>query len=251
MMRIVSAFLLMAILFATFGPVDVMAAEPASAPIPTFVIKAVQRDMYVTIQTDNLPANDSFNVTMGPFGQRGVNGYAVATQVSADGGRITKTYAIPLAMRSAYKIAIRLESPISGFFAYNWFYNSDANLDLLAEPLPPTPSASSTSSSSVIFSGTPYFYIQAVKKGDTVTINNYNLPSRDTFDVRMNWMGTRGVAGTIVETIDTNKHGQLTESELTFDIPDFLQGSYKIAIRLQSTKSPYYAYNWFYNNNTP
>jgi len=253
MMRNVSALLLVAVLLAILGPVDGMAAETASSPaaIPTFAIKAVQRNMYVTIQTDNLPANDTFYVTMGPFGGRGINGYDVATQNSGSGGRITVTYAIPVAMRGAHKIAIRLESTSSGYYAYNWFYNTDANLDLLAEPLPPTPPVSTSSNPAVVFSGTPYFYISAVKKGDTVTISNYKLPPRDEFDVRMNWMGTRGIAGAIVETIDTNKHGKLTESELTFDIPDFLQNSYKIAIRLQSTKSPYYAYNWFNNNNAP
>jgi hypothetical protein len=61
-------------------------------------------------------------------------------------------------------------------------------------------------------------------------------------------MGTRGVVGTVVETVTTNGKGVL--NDLKYPIPDFLKGEYKIAIRLESPYSGYYAYNWFYNNST-
>jgi hypothetical protein len=35
-----------------------------------------------------------------------------------------------------------------------------------------------------------------------------------------------------------------------FHIPKSLQGSYRIAIRLQSPSTGHYSYNWFYNNTT-
>ena len=59
-------------------------------------------------------------------------------------------------------------------------------------------------------------------------------------------MGTRGVGGYYVTTVDAGSGGTAT---FTFDIPSQLAGSYQIAIRLQSKLGTgYYAYNWFYNN---
>jgi len=248
MRRIVSALILLAFCIALTST-GVLAAESASqtySTIPTFVIKAVDRDNLVTIQTDNLRLNDTYNVTMGPMGAKGVGGYFVATVTTTDTGRITKTFTIPPALYGSHKIAIRLQSPYTGYYAYNWFYNSDANLDLIGSPVPgpvqPPPSPPP-------YSGYPYFYIASVVQGTSVTITPYNFPPNKTFDVRMNWMYTRGVAGAIVETVTTDANGVL--SDTTYTIPDFLQGSYKIAIRLQSDASGYYAFNWFYNNTTP
>ena len=65
----------------------------------------------------------------------------------------------------------------------------------------------------------------------------------------MNWMWTRGIAGTIVQTVTTDANGKL--SDLTYEIPDFLMNTGRIAIRLESPTTGYYAYNWFYNNNAP
>ena len=54
--------------------------------------------------------------------------------------------------------------------------------------------------------------------------------------------------GAIVETVTTNANGKL--SNLTYEIPDFLQNASQVAIRLESPHTGYYAYNWFYNNST-
>ena len=241
-MKIISAILFVAVLLAVPGSA-VLAAQP-SAPealtIPTFVIKAVDRNDLVTIKTNNLRLNDKYVVTMGVMGTRGVNGIKVGTIKTTSTGTVTQTFSIPAALKGSYKIAIRLQSPSTSYFAYNWFYNTDANLSLIG-----TTSTTSTSSSS--YSGYPYFYITAVDKATSVTIKGYNFPPNKTFDVRMNWMYTRGVAGTIVETVTTDASGKLSDS--TYAIPDFLKNSAKIAIRLQS--SSYYAYNWFYNNDAP
>jgi hypothetical protein len=240
----VSVVLLLAVLVLSVPVTQVSAATSANVQvsvIPTFVIKAVDRDNLVTIQTDNLRLNDSYVVTMGPMGTRGVNGIQVGTVKTTDSGRLTKTFTIPAALAGSKQISIRLQSPTSGYYAYNWFYNADANLDLIG-----TPESGTTSSS---YAGYPYFYIKSVVKDGSVTITPYNFPPNQTFEVRMNWMGTRGVAGAIVKTVTTDSNGKL--SGKTFDIPDFLKGSYQITIRLQSPASGYFAYNWFYNNNAP
>ncbi len=214
----------------------------ASGPkvIPTFVITAVEEDQWVEIQTDNFPAGDHFIVTMGPMGSKGINGIIIGTTYSGPGGRFTMKYDIPPALKGSHQIAVRLESSTSGYFAYNWFYNKTVN----APGTTPTPPTNPPSG----YTGHPTFSIASVKEGKSVTITPNNFPPNDTFWVRMNWMGTRGVAGAIVETVTTNSKGKL--SQTTFDIPDFLDVAYQIAIRIESPTSGYYAYNWFYNNST-
>lgn len=205
--------------------------------IPTFVITAVKEDEWVEIQTDNFPALDHFVVTMGPMGSKGINGIIIGTTYSGSGGRFTMKYDIPPALKGSYQIAIRLESPTSGYFAYNWFYNNTVNAPGEPEPKPPNG-----------YTGYPTFSIASVVQGESVTITPKNFPPNDSFDVRMNWMGTRGVAGAIIETVTSDADGKL--SSTTFEIPAFLAGAYQVAIRLESPESGYYAYNWFYNNTT-
>ena len=93
---------------------------------PSFSIVSVVQDVSVTIKTYNLPANDTFDVTMGPMGTRGVNGIKVDTVSSGSGGAITYTFSIPASLAGSYQISIRLQSPTSGYYAYNWFYNKTA-----------------------------------------------------------------------------------------------------------------------------
>ncbi|MBN1666543.1 MAG: hypothetical protein JW862_05625, partial [Anaerolineales bacterium] len=207
-----------------------------SGIIPTFVITAVQRDQWVEIQTDNFPAHDHFVVTMGPMGTRGVGGIVVSTTYSDVGGRFVMKYPIPAALHGSHQIAIRLESPTSHYFAYNWFYNSNANVP-------------GSTPGPVGYSGYPTFDISGVVQGDSVTISPHNFPPNDTFWVRMNWIGTQGIAGAVVEEITTDANGNLPKT--TFDIPDFLQNAHQVAIRLESPYTGYYAYNWFYNNTYP
>lgn len=245
--KFVSAILLMAFVLAIPGTAALAAQSSAlsASTYPTFVIKAVDRNDLVTIQTDNLRLNDTYVVTMGLMGTRGVNGIHVATFSTTDSGRVTKTFSIPSALKGNHQISIRLKSPTTGYYAYNWFYNSDANLSLIGTPEPaPDDTIPSTG-----YSGYPYFYISAVDEATSVSINEYNFPPNKTWNVRMNWYSTRGVAGAIVETVTTDASGAL--SDTTYAIPDFLENSYKIAIRLESTTGGWYAYNWFYNNDAP
>ena len=186
----------------------------------------------VSIQTSNFPKNDSFDVLMGPMGTRGVNGIKVGTVSSGSGGTLSFTFNIPPALYGSYQIAIRLQANTgSGYYAFNWFYNN-------------TSGGSSGTGGGYI--GYPTFSISSVVRNESVTIVTYNLPPNDTFNVLMGPMGTRGIGGILVQTIDSGSGGSQT---LTFAIPDALNGSNQIAIRLESvTGSGLYAYNWFYNN---
>jgi hypothetical protein len=158
----------------------------------------------------------------------------VATTNSGDGGSFTATYTIPDKYKGLSRIAIRLESPTSGYYAYNWFYNNTA------------PAASPTPGP--VYSGIPTFSIVSVVKNTSVTIKTKNFPADDSFKVRMGKYGTLGIGGKVVATTDSGDGGSFT---VTYSIPSSLKGSGRIAIRLVSPTTGYYAYNWFYNNTTP
>ncbi len=212
--------------------------QPVPSAITTFTIVSVVQDSSVTIQTANFPANDIYNVLMGPMGTQGINGINVGTTDSGSGGSFTVTYTVPDALKGSYRIAIRLQSQYSGNYAYNWFYNNTSGGGT-GGPVTPSPAPGGT---------IPTFSISSVVRDQTVTINTANLPANDTYNVLMGAMGTRGVNGILVDTIGSGSGGTFT---LTFNIPAALYGSYQIAIRLQSPYSGNYGYNWFYNNTTP
>lgn len=208
---------------------------PRAQTIPTISIVSVAADESVTIRTANYPANQTFDVTMGPMGTRGINGTVVAQTDSGDGGSFEATYDIPDELKGSYQIAIRLQSP-AGYYSYNWFYNSTTGPGSSAPPVTSPPVTA------------PTFSIRAVERDSSVTIQTNNFPANRDFVVTMGPFGTRGINGTVVETIDSGDGGSF---EATFPVPAGLHGSYQIAVRLQATTGGYYTYNWFYNNTTP
>jgi LysM repeat protein len=98
--------------------------EPGYSGIPTFKITGVVRNSTVTIRTNNFPANQNFDVRMGAMGTRGVNGIKIERISSGSGGELSLTFEIPATLHGSRQIAIRLESPDSGYYSYNWFYNN-------------------------------------------------------------------------------------------------------------------------------
>lgn len=98
--------------------------------IPKLLIQGVVHNNIVTIKMDNFPANETFIVTMGRMCTLGIDGVIVETQATGNGGTFTATYNIPPELANSYQIAFRLESPTSGYFAYNWFYNDSTRAHL-------------------------------------------------------------------------------------------------------------------------
>ena len=215
-------------------------ALASTVSYPYFFILSVVEDQSVTIQAYNFPANDSFRVTMGYYGSYGIGGVVIGSTDSGAGGSFTATYAIPGTLAGLDKIAIRLQSPTSGYYAYNWFYNNTTGAATTPTP-PTTPVAPG-------YSGYPYFFIDSVVRDNTVTIHAYNFPANDNFTTLMGLYGTYGIGGIVSGSTATGSGGSFTAS---YTIPDSLAGSYRIAIRLYSPTSGYYAYNWFFNNTTP
>lgn len=246
-------------------------AAQAYTGYPTFDILSVEKDVSVTIQTNNLPSNQTFTVRMGKIGTKAVDGEVVKTFDSAAGGTQKLTLNIPASLKGLAYISIRMDSP-AGYYAYNWFTNNTFAVTLVktgtvaagtktVTPTPTkTPSGTTTATKTPTKAATtltatpksgysviPTFSIIAVVKDSKVTIKTSNFPAKQTFTVRMGPAGTRAVNGTIVGTTDSGSGGAF---EATYTIPEGLKGSSVISIRMDSPGG-WYSYNWFWNNDAP
>ncbi len=229
--------------------------------IPTFSIVDVNRDEDVTIKTHDFPAGQTFTVRMGRYGTLGIGGIEVGTFDSGDGGSFQKTFDIPDDLKGQTRIAIRADSS-QGFFAFNWFWNNTVTVEKKTTSSDDN-SGEKTSSNDdekssngeetetttpevVAFHGIPTFSISAVSRNDTVTIVTNNFPAGQTFTVRMGAYGTLAMGGIEVATTDSGDGGSFTA---TYNVPDALKGSQRIAIRMDSSQG-FFAFNWFWNNST-
>lgn len=225
----------------------------AAITIPTFDISEVTEDSSVTINAVNFPAGDTFTVRMGAIGTLGIGGIVAGSQDSGTGS-FSATYNIPPELAGSALIAIRLQSPTSGYYSYNWFANSSEPIPDPAPSIPvvdpaPEPPAPVTWGYPAGGANTgPMITITAVSQGTTVTLDAKNFTTNDTYKVLIGAFGTLGVGGTEVATQDTDGTGTFSA---TYNIPAGLAGASRIAIRLQSPTSSYYSYNWFWNNNHP
>ncbi|MBU1661976.1 MAG: hypothetical protein KKD28_10965 [Chloroflexi bacterium] len=196
-----------------------------SLGLPIVQIIGLRPDYYVTIQAKNFPVKDNFDIIIGTtdsFEDDGITVGTVSTQLE---NVFEYRISIPQELHGYDKLTIYLVGQNTKYSTSVWFYNK-------------TP-----------YSGVPSLAISAVKKDKSVTVVFHNMPPDDTFWVRMNYFGTQGVGGAVVSTISTGPGGNV--SDVTFPIPDFLKGSYKIAIRVESPTTGYYTNNWFNNNDAP
>ena len=101
------------------------------ANIPTFTVCQVNKGVDVRIVPHNLPADQTFNITMGKMWTRGVHGIDVGTTMTtnADGTPDITTFTIPADLAGDYRIAIRAQtSHAHPYYAFNWFYNNTASV---------------------------------------------------------------------------------------------------------------------------
>ena len=203
-------------------------ASSSSLVIPTISITSVSVDDSVTIQTHNYPPNQTFQVRMNYMGTLGLGGTVVGTLESGAGGSLAATYPIPDFLKGQRQIAIRLDSA-QGYYSYNWLWNNTSGTG--GQPSP---------------SSIPLISVTSVVQDSTVTITTHNFPANQTFDVTEGFMGTQGINGIKVGEINS---GDGSSQSYTFPVPVELHGQQQISIRAQTRHaSPYYAYNWFWNN---
>lgn len=223
-LTVISILAMVALLLVVNGPAQALT-------IPTTSIQGVTANDKVTIVTYNFPANLNFEVRMGLFGTKGVDGILIGTINSGAGGSLKLTFPIPPALYTESLIAIRLQSATGGYYAYDWFYNKDYGSHTGGVELEDVALGAAITASSVV-------------SGDSVTVKGTNLPVDEDFAVLMGVYGTQGVSGIEVGTVNSGSTGEVTE---TFDIPASLADDYQIAIRFQSKDSSLVLYTWFQN----
>jgi LysM repeat protein len=185
----------------------------------------------VTIQTYNLPDNVIFNAAIGCWGCGGAPTNVTDFDTGA-GGTINLTFDIPASLANTYQqLYLRITQVKKGKYLDLVFGNVAGQYGT-GGPYTGT------------YVGVPTITIVSAVRNTSVTIATHNFPTNLIFDVLMGPMGSRGVGGYVVGTIDSANGSDQT---LTFNIPSQLAGSYQIAIRTQNTATGYFSYNWFYN----
>jgi hypothetical protein len=91
-----------------------------------------------------------------------------------------------------------------------------------------------------------FIEIVSVKADDTLTLRFKDAPANYIFTVRMDVAGNKAIDGIVVTQTNSGAGGNFQE---TYKIPAELHGKKTIAVRVDSTRGGFYAYNWF-NNRT-
>jgi hypothetical protein len=215
-----------------------LSVTPVFAAIPTTFILAVVEGESVTVQTANFPANNTFHVFMGYNGTDGINGYLVSKLTTGNGGSFRAKFPIPDELAGEDIIAIRFESVTeSKYYSYNWFFN-DSAADNSGSYTGTTPTN--------LPPGFPTFDITAVVKGETVSIRTRYLPPQTRYAVFMKKGDSSVLTWYEVAGFESDEGNVL---HATFNIPEEIRYSEKIAIKLYSINDGFVTYNLFNNIN--
>jgi len=214
--------------------------------VPTINILSVVQNESVTIQTAYFPAYDTFNVTMGLSGTQGIGGILVSRLTTGAGGSIVAKFRIPSELYGQQIISIRLESPTSGYYSYNWFYNSTATVGSISYPsyyYLYYPSAL-TPTWRGIQEGMPRFDIVKVYKGDKIDVRLINYPANREYVVYMK-DGRSNYTTWYDVTVFNSAAGGIFDA--TFKIPEDLKYRPLIAVKIYDRSRKIFTVNLFYN----
>ncbi|MEN4100774.1 MAG: NBR1-Ig-like domain-containing protein [Anaerolineaceae bacterium] len=89
-----------------------------------------------------------------------------------------------------------------------------------------------------------YIDVVSVKSDASVTIRYRSAPANQIFTVRMDVAGNKALNGIVVAETNSGVGGNFEE---TYKIPAELHGKKTIAIRVDSARGGFYAFNWFNN----
>lgn len=214
--------------------------QPVATGAWSYSITGVKRDQSVTVQTSNFPDNVFFAVQMGRLKSGGGYEWLKVADLDTDkGGAYKQVFTIPAQFAGANQLVLRMtQSKKNGDINVDRYFYNGTQYGIGGIP----------SYYPGYYWGIPTFSIASVNRDTSVTITTYNFPSGLIFDVYMGPMGSRGVGGYHVGTLDSGSGGSLTA---TYSIPAALQGDHQIAIRTQNSATGYFSYNWFYNNTYP
>lgn len=157
------------------------------------------------------------------------------------GEKFTKTYQIPGELKSYGELKVVVVNAFNGHsgsmaFRYQQGYPSVDPYGYFT--------TSYLNAATTYVKATPYTSILNVVPDQEVTLQVFNFPADKDFIVTMGPLGTRGVNGFVIGTQNSGEGGSFI---VTYPIPSQLYGSDAIAIRLESTSSAHFAYDYFKN----
>ncbi len=199
----------------------------------SYSVVKVEKDTSVKIRTSNFPDNVLFEVAIGRLVGNKYEWVKVADLDSDKGGSFAQTFDIPHQFAGTSQLLIKLTQNKKNVSVKRWFSNISSKYGTGGIYTPPG------------YAGIPTIWIESVVRNSTVTIRTNNFPPGVVFDVLMGPMGTKGVNGYYVGSINSGAGGVLVA---TFNIPVELLNHQRIAIRTQNLATGYFSYNWFYNN---
>ena len=235
-----------------------MVIPVSAALIPTISIVNVVQNQSVTIQTQNFPANDTFDVTMGLSGTQGIGGVLVSRFTSGSGGYMLVKFQIPTELQGQGVISIRLQSIYSPYYSFNWFYNSTASGSPVATAYPnypyypynpyypyyPVPTAIPH-----VSHPTTYFDILPTSiKRVSISVRIVNFPADRTYMVLMKDGSSLATTWYGVTEFNSADGGIFNA---TFSIPTQLQYVEKIAVKIMDEANGVFTYNLFDNRSYP
>lgn len=212
-----------------------------AATYPTFDIMSVVVDESVTIRTNLFPANELYYVYMGYNGTLGINGILVTKIWTGSGGTFKAKFYIPDELKGEDIVAIRLESPTSPYYSYNFFYNTTSYTANYS-------TSSSSSTTTYAPNDFPTFNILSVVKGESVTVETKYFPAGDMFGVYMKDGNSAAKTWYYVAGFNSADGASF---QATFAIPSQLYYKEKIAIKMYNLDEKYITYNLFENKNYP
>ena len=256
-------------------------AIPGYKGFPSFTIIEVDADKSINIDAKNFPPNADVDVTMNIVGAKPSAGYKVTSLKTGEDGVFTAMFDIPKELAGVYMISINISDPKSGYYGVNWFFNktypvkdtpaptavtTEASVETPVAGTPvsgetpaagtPAPAetpiaettAPTTGPTVEAYTGYPGIEITSVVKGVKVTIQASNLPKNENFDVYLGDKASMTTGGVKIANLEASDTGIATA---TYDIPTELAELEQISVRLVSTTSGIYGYNWFYNQTYP
>ncbi len=228
---------------------------------PAISIVSVVQNQSVTVGLSNFLPNDTLYVTMGLSGTQGIGGILVSKLTTGAGGSLTAKFLIPAELQGQSIISIRVESPTSGYYSFDWFYNNTA---YVGEPyyytynynysypynypyyyyyITPTPHVSH------FLEGSWGFSISSVVKGESITVHLFNFPANETYGVSMGATNTHNQTYPYDVSRFNSASGGIFDA--TFGIPAALKYAPLISVKIWNVDPPhYFIYNAFYNANS-
>jgi hypothetical protein len=104
---------------------------PSSTQVPVMIapklrVASVEQDKSITVQTDHLPPDSNFIVTMSPMAVQGANRIVVASVSTGTGGSKQFTFSIPTDLHGDKQISVRMESTAKGNFDFDNTFTLEA-----------------------------------------------------------------------------------------------------------------------------